>query len=208
MKTVFLGPPGAGKGTIAQKAEKLLAIPHISTGDLFRNNVRNKTELGKIVQGIMERGELVPDEITLAMVQQRLKESDTSAGFILDGFPRTIVQAEDFAEVTDLSHVINFVCPEEELIKRLTGRRSCPNCGQVYHVLFMPPKQEGVCDSDGASLQTRSDDTLQAVQNRLKVYHESTAPLIHWYKEKNLLKNIEAAVPPDEVFESVRVLLA
>lgn len=201
---MYLGPPGAGKGTMASRTKELLKIPHISTGELFRENVSEKTPLGLQVKSIMERGDLVPDEITVAMVKERLGRPDAAEGFILDGFPRTIPQAEALADVTDLDHAVNFSCPEEELIKRLTGRRFCPVCGRTYHVVFMPPREEGRCDDDGAELATRDDDTLDAVKNRLKVYAESTEPLITWYRDNGLLRDVDASVAPDEVFAALK----
>ena len=207
MKLMYLGPPGAGKGTMAARTRELLGIPHISTGELFRENVAGETPLGLEVKGIMERGDLVPDEITVAMVKERLERSDAADGFILDGFPRTIPQAEALAGVTDLDHAINFSCPEDELIRRLTGRRFCPVCGRTYHVVFLPPATKGRCDDDGAELATRDDDTLEAVRNRLMVYTESTEPLIGWYSGNGLLRDVDASVAPDRVFEAVREIL-
>jgi adenylate kinase len=207
MKLMYLGPPGAGKGTMAARTKELLGIPHISTGELFRENVAGETPLGLMVKSIMERGDLVPDEITVAMVKERLERPDAAKGFILDGFPRTIPQAEALAGVTDLDHAINFACPEEELIRRLTGRRFCPVCGRTYHITFMPPAEEGKCDDDGAELSIRGDDTLEAVRNRLKVYGESTAPLIGWYRDNGLLRDVDASVAPDEVFDAVKAVL-
>lgn len=207
MRLVFLGPPGAGKGTMAVRTESLLSVPHISTGDLFREHAKNKTDLGLQVKSIMERGDLVPDEITIAMVQRRLKKDDAAGGFIFDGFPRTIPQAEAFAEITPLDHVINLQCSNQELIRRLTGRRSCPTCGRIFHTVFMPPRVDGVCDDDGSALQTRKDDTLEAVENRLSVYTEATSPLIGWYANRNLLRDVDASAAPDKVFDAIRNLL-
>ncbi len=207
MKMILLGPPGAGKGTVAKKAEVLLSIPHISTGDLFREHVSNNTELGAKVKSIMERGDLVPNELTIAMVRLRLERDDAQKGFILDGFPRTIPQAESLSEITEIDRVINLYCANEELVKRLTGRRSCPVCGRLYHTVFVPPKKEGICDDDGAGLQIRKDDTLEAVQNRLNVYTEATEPLIDWYEKHRLLRHVDGAGSMDEVFDAIRVLL-
>ncbi len=206
MKLMYLGPPGAGKGTMAARTKELLGIPHISTGDLFRENVSKGTELGLQVKSIMEKGDLVPDEITVAMLKERLGRSDTAAGFILDGFPRTIPQAEALAAVTDLDCAVNFACPEEELIKRLTGRRFCPACGRTYHVMFMPPREEGRCDDDGSALSVRDDDTLEAVKNRLKVYTKSTEPLIAWYRDHGLLRDVDASAAPDDVFAALKAI--
>ena len=208
MRLIFLGPPGAGKGTMAHRAKELLGVPHVSTGALFRENAESETPLGLRVKAIMERGDLVPDEITVAMVKDRLSRSDVSKGFILDGFPRTIPQAQALADITGMDHVVNLVCSDQELVKRLTGRRSCSACGRIYHTAFMPPAVEGVCDDDGAGLTTRDDDTLEAVRNRLSVYAEATAPLIDWYRNHGLLRDVDAGVPPDAVFESVRAILS
>ncbi len=207
MRMIFLGPPGAGKGTMAKKTEVLLSVPHISTGDLFRENVSNNTELGAKVKSIMERGDLVPNELTIAMVRLRLERDDAQKGFIFDGFPRTIPQAEALSEITEIDRVINLNCANEVLIRRLTGRRSCPVCGRLYHTVFVPPKKEGICDDDGAELQTRKDDTLEAVQNRLNVYTEATAPLIDWYEKHGLLRHVDGAGSVEDVFDAIRVLL-
>ena len=152
----------------------------------------------------MDRGDLVPDEITVAMVEDRLSRTDAAQGFILDGFPRTIVQAEALEGITSIDHVLNLSCPENELIRRLTGRRFCPSCGRTYHIDFVPPKVNGICDNDGAELLIRDDDRLEAVTNRLKVYTKSTEPLITWYRQKNLLTEIDGSLPPDGVFEEIR----
>ncbi|PIE04848.1 MAG: adenylate kinase, partial [Spirochaetales bacterium] len=196
MKLIFLGPPGAGKGTMAARVKEYLGIPHISTGNLFRENVAEKTQLGMQVKEIMEQGNLVPDDLTIAIVKERLSRPDAEKGFILDGFPRTILQAEALEKMTSIKHVLNLICPDRELIRRLTGRRFCPACGRSYHVEFIPPKQENICDDDGHQLSIRDDDTLEAVQNRLNVYMEKTRPLIEWYENRGLLRNIEADVPP------------
>ncbi len=207
MRLVFLGPPGAGKGTMAVKTQQLLSVPHISTGDLFRYHVSNNTELGRKVKIIMERGDLVSDEITVSMVQDRLRKDDAGDGFIFDGFPRTISQAKAFSKVAELDYVINLQCSKKDLIIRLTGRRSCPVCGRIYHIEFFPPQSEGICDDDDATLQTRKDDTLDAVENRLKVYDEATSPLIDWYGDQNLLQTVDASAAPEEVFSSIKKLL-
>lgn len=207
MRLIFLGPPGVGKGTMASRTKDLLGIPHISTGELFRENVNKGTSLGIEVKTIMERGDLVPDEITVAMVKDRLDKPDASQGFILDGFPRTTPQAESLSDITGLDFVLNLQCPSEELIKRLTGRRFCPKCNRTYHILYMPPKTEGRCDVDGTELLTREDDNLEAVTNRLEVYTRSTEPLIHWYQTHGLLRNVDASVAPDDVFKSIRKVL-
>ncbi|MCR5731481.1 MAG: adenylate kinase [Sphaerochaetaceae bacterium] len=199
MNLVFLGPPGAGKGTIAAKAKDVYKVPHISTGDLFRANIKNETELGKKVKAILAAGDLVPDSVTIEMVRERLKEADAKNGFILDGFPRTIAQADALSEMTGLDAVVNFVLAKEEIIKRLSGRRVCKSTGRTYHVLFNPPKVEGIDDETGEPLIQRDDDKEDAIRNRLEVYEASTAPLIEYYRAKGLLVDVDASKSPDEV---------
>ncbi len=203
MKLVFLGPPGAGKGTIAVKAKEVYGVPHISTGDLFRANIKNETELGLKVKAILAAGDLVPDEVTIAMVDARLKEKDAEKGFILDGFPRTVAQADALAEMTGLDAVVNFVLSKDEIVKRLSGRRVCKSTGKTYHILFNPPKVEGIDDETGEPLIQRDDDKEEAIRNRLEVYEKSTAPLIGYYREKGLLIDIDASPSPEEVLESM-----
>jgi len=207
MKIVFLGPPGAGKGTMATRTHTLLDVPHVSTGELFRENIANETSLGLKVKDILSRGDLVSDEITVAMVKIRLEQEDAQDGFILDGFPRTIAQAEALGTIAGLHHVINLLCPTHLLVRRLGGRRFCPQCARTYHIDFMPPERSGVCDDDGSPLSTRDDDKQDAVQNRLKTYAELTEPLVTWYRSGNLLRELDASGPPDSVFESIRELL-
>ena len=203
MRLVFLGPPGAGKGTIAAKAKLVYSIPHISTGDLFRANIKNGTELGRRVQAILAAGDLVPDEVTIDMVRERLKEEDALKGFILDGFPRTIAQAGALGAMTDLDRVVNFVLDKEDIVKRLSGRRVCKSTGRTYHILYNPPKVEGIDDETGEALIQRDDDKEEAIRNRLEVYEASTAPLIAYYRDKGLLVDIDASKSPDEVLSSM-----
>ena len=208
MNLIFLGPPGAGKGTIAAKVKSYLNIPHISTGDLFREAIKNQTDLGKEVQKIIERGDLVPDSLTVAMVRERLNLEDVKNGFILDGFPRTIPQAENLEKITQVTKVINFTLADEEIVKRLSGRRLCKVCGSSHHIIFMPPKEVGICDNCGGELFTRKDDTEESIKNRLEVYKNQTEPLIAFYKAKNLLVDIDASPEPGEVFASTKLALS
>ncbi len=209
MNLVFLGPPGAGKGTIAAKAKDALNIVHISTGDLFRSNIKNETELGKVVKEILAKGDLVPDEVTVNMVKARLEEDDLKekAGYILDGFPRTVAQADALETFSKLDAVINFVLSEEEILKRLSGRRVCKSTGRTYHIIYNPPKVEGRDDETGEELIQRDDDKEEAILNRLQVYQKSTAPLIEYYRQKGLLVDIDASKSPDEVLQSLLKVL-
>ena len=207
MKMVFLGPPGAGKGTIAVQAKEFYNIPHISTGDLFRSNIKNETELGLMVKEILASGGLVPDSVTIEMVKNRIAEPDCKNGFILDGFPRTIPQADALAEMTDLDAVINFLVSKEEVVKRLSGRRMCPSTGRIYHIVFNPPKVEGKDDETGEDLIQRPDDKEDAIVHRLEVYTSQTEPLIEYYRKKGLIKEIDASVKPSEVFERLKATL-
>ncbi|MEW6426019.1 MAG: adenylate kinase [Bacillota bacterium] len=195
MNLLIMGPPGAGKGTQAEVLVKELAITHISTGDMFRNAIKEGTEMGKKAKEYMDRGELVPDEVVVGMVKDRLSQPDCAKGFLLDGFPRTLPQARALDETLQsmgikLDGVINIDVPRERLMARLTGRRVCKNCGASYHILFNPPQTPGKCNACGGELYQRSDDNEEAVANRLDVYAAQTQPLIDYYKEKGLLKNI------------------
>ncbi len=203
MNLVFLGPPGAGKGTIATQAKAILQVPHISTGDLFRAAIKNETELGKQVQSILASGELVPDEVTIAVVRDRFTNKDTDKGFILDGFPRTIPQAEALAQMKPIDHVVNFLLDRKDIIKRLSGRRMCKSTGRIYHLLYDPPKVDGIDDETGEPLIQRDDDKEEAIIHRIAVYEEQTAPLIAYYEGKGLLRNIDAAGTPEEVLRQM-----
>ncbi len=207
MNLVFLGPPGAGKGTIAKVAKEALGVPHISTGDLFRANIKNETELGKRVKEILASGGLVPDEITIKMVENRLSESDCEKGYILDGFPRTIPQAEALSKMSNVEGVINFVLSEEEIIKRLSGRRMCPSTGRTYHILFNPPKVEGIDDETGEPLIQRDDDKPEAIRHRLELYNEATAPLIDYYKAKDVVLDLICTNDPKETEDNFFALI-
>ncbi|MFP4364727.1 MAG: adenylate kinase [Spirochaetia bacterium] len=208
MKLVFLGPPGAGKGTIASEAADIFNIPHISTGQLFRNAIQNMTELGKKVKPILDSGDLVPDELTIELLKERISQNDAQNGFILDGFPRTINQAEELAKVEPEIQVVNFEVPDEVIIKRLSGRRVCSKCGETYHVDYMPPKTPGVCDKCGGQLITRDDDKEESIRNRLEVYKEKTFPLIDYYKKQGGLLSIDANKKPEEVVKELQKALS
>lgn len=200
MKMILVGPPGSGKGTQAEKISEKYQIPHISTGDIFRENIRNQTELGKKAKEIIDRGELVPDEITIDMVKQRLSEDDCKKGYLLDGFPRTIPQAEALEEIDNAEKVIDIEVPDEEIIERITGRRQAED-GKIYHVKFNPPPE------DVKAIQ-RDDDKEDVVINRLKVYHAQTEPIIRFYKEKGIVHEIDGTKSIDEVFSSIMSVLA
>ncbi len=209
MNLIFLGPPGAGKGTQAKKLVQLLGIPQISTGDILREKRKEDSPLGRQIREIMASGKLVPDEIVIEIVKERLSQPDCEKGFILDGFPRTIPQAEALDKVLEemgkkLDAVVYIEVPEEELIKRISGRRVCEKCGEEYHIIFKPPKVEGVCDKCGGKLIQREDDKEEVVKKRIEVYNESTAPLIDYYEKKGLLKRINGVAPMEEVFESIK----
>lgn len=208
MNLVFLGPPGAGKGTIASEAKTYFDIPHISTGDLFRSHIKGGTELGKQVQAILASGDLVPDSVTIAMVKERFKEADAQKGFILDGFPRTIAQADALSAMKSLDKVINFVLDREQIVARLSGRRMCKSTGRTYHVLYNPPKVEGIDDETGEALIQRDDDKPEAILNRLSVYEAQTEPLIAYYRERNMLLDIDASPSPDVVLANLIKALA
>ena len=204
MKLVFLGPPGAGKGTLAAKAVEFLQIPHISTGAIFRAAIANKTTLGLKVKEIIDAGKLVDDETTIALVRERLAEADAQKGYILDGFPRTIAQAEALEGFSMVDRVVNFDIPDTAVIERLSGRRVCKNCGANYHILFNKPKKEGICDLCGGELYTRDDDKAEAIQKRLEVYRAQTAPLIDYYRKKGLLVDVDARPAVDQVIANFR----
>ncbi|WP_422481189.1 adenylate kinase [Pleomorphochaeta sp. DL1XJH-081] len=207
MNLVFLGPPGAGKGTIAALAKERLGVPHISTGDLFRAAIKQETELGKQVKSILASGELVPDSVTVEMVRQRFENSDTDNGFILDGFPRTITQADALAEMRKIEYVINFQIGRDEIVKRLSGRRMAKSSGKIYHIIYNPPKVEGIDDETGEPLIQREDDKEEAILNRLEVYERQTEPLISYYREKGLLIDLDAKGKPESIIEALLKVL-
>ncbi|MBO3747160.1 adenylate kinase [Streptosporangiaceae bacterium NEAU-GS5] len=204
MRLVLVGPPGAGKGTQAQFIASNLSIPKISTGDIFRANVSGGTELGKLAKEYMDRGDLVPDEVTNAMVQDRLAEKDAQEGFLLDGFPRNVPQAQVLKKILDelgakLDIVLELVVDNDEVVRRLAGRRTCRSCGKVWHVDFDPPKVDGVCDACGGELFQRDDDREETIRHRLEVYEQQTSPLISYYAEEGLLEGVDATGPVEEV---------
>ena len=213
MNIILMGLPGAGKGTQASEIVKKFPIPHISTGDMFRKAIKDETDLGKEAKSYMDRGELVPDEVTVGIVKERISEDDAKKGFLLDGFPRTIEQAEALNNIMseldrEIDAVINIEVPEEELMNRLTGRRICEKCGTTYHLVFNPPKVEGICDIDGGKLYQREDDNPETVSNRLSVNVKQSKPILEYYDEKGVLKNIDGAKDIDEVTKDVIDILA
>ena len=202
MKLVLIGCPGAGKGTQAKKLSKYFNIAHISTGDLLREQMKQGTELGKKVSEIMNAGGLVSDEIVSAMLAERIKADDCKNGYILDGYPRNVSQAEGLSAITgELDKVVCFNVDDAVIVDRMTGRRGCPKCGQMFHIKYNPPKAEGVCDSCGEALIQRKDDNEETVVNRVKVYHETTAPVIDFYKNKGILVEIEGTGDIEDIFK-------
>jgi adenylate kinase len=206
VRIVLVGPPGAGKGTQAQFIASHLAIPKISTGDIFRSNVSQGTPLGRQAKEYMNRGDLVPDEVTIAMVRDRLSEEDAQPGFLLDGFPRNVPQAETLKKQlmdwdTRLTVVLELVVDEDEVVRRLSGRRTCRRCERVWHVMFDPPTQDGICDACGGELFQRDDDREETVRHRLDVYKQQTAPLVSYYADEGVLIGIDATGPVEEVTE-------
>ncbi len=205
---VLLGPPGAGKGTQAQVISREMDLAHISSGDLFRENLKNQTELGKLAQGYMNRGELVPDDVTIAMVQDRLSRPDCKEGALLDGFPRTPAQAVALAEMLatlgQKVHKVPYISvPAALLIERLGGRWTCPNCGHVYHEKYNPPHSEGVCDADGVRLVQRDDDKAETVERRIRVYMDQTSPLIEYYRKEGLLVEVDGTQGIEDVSKDI-----
>ena len=212
MKIIMLGAPGAGKGTQAKMIADKYGVPHISTGDIFRANIKNGTEPGMEAKKYMDQGLLVPDELTVRILLDRVAQDDCKNGYVLDGFPRTIPQAEVLdSELTKLGdhidYAINVDVPDENIVKRMSGRRACLTCGATYHIEHVPPKKEGICDVCGSELVLRDDDKPETVKNRLNVYHEQTQPLIDFYTEKGVLKTVDGTVPMEEVFAAITAIL-
>ena len=203
MNIVLLGSPGVGKGTYAKRISKIYDIPQISTGDMFREAIKNKTEIGIEAKSYMDKGELVPDEVTIKIVEERLKKDDCKNGFMLDGFPRTIAQADALSGISKIDKVLNFIADEDIIIGRLSGRRVCSECGTIFHIKNIPPKVEGICDVCDGKLIQRDDDKPDSVKKRLDVYKNQTAPLIDYYKEKGLLSEIDAGKPIERVDEII-----
>lgn len=212
MNIIMLGAPGAGKGTQAIQLADKYQIPHISTGDIFRANIKQGTELGKKAKTYMDQGLLVPDELVCELVVDRLQKDDCAKGFILDGFPRTIPQAEALTEALDkvgskIEYAINVDVPDEKIVARMSGRRACVSCGATYHVVNAPTKVDGVCDKCGEAVTLRDDDKPETVQKRLEVYHEQTQPLIDFYDAKGVVKTIDGTQPMDQVFNAIVEIL-
>jgi adenylate kinase len=206
MRLVLVGPPGAGKGTQAQFIAAHLSVPQISTGDIFRANVSQGTPLGKQAKEYMDAGDLVPDEVTVAMVRDRLAEPDAVRGFLLDGFPRTVPQAVELDDMlaemgTKLDVVLELIVDDDEVVRRLSGRRTCRSCGHIWHVDFDPPSKEGICDNCGGELFQRDDDKPETIRHRLQVYYDQTAPLAGYYGERGILTGVDAMGPVDDVTE-------
>ena len=212
MKIIMLGAPGAGKGTQAKMIANKYGVPHVSTGDIFRANIKNGTELGMEAKKYMDQGLLVPDELTVKILLDRVSQPDCKNGYVLDGFPRTIPQAEvldkALAELGEsIDYAIDVDVPDENIVKRMSGRRACVSCGATYHVVHVPPKKEGICDRCGSELILRDDDKPETVKNRLDVYHKQTQPLIDFYTKKGVLKTVDGTVDMQDVFKAIVAIL-
>ena len=212
MKIIMLGAPGAGKGTQAKMLAKEYGIPHISTGDIFRANIKNGTELGVEAKKYMDQGLLVPDELTVKILLDRVAQEDCKNGYVLDGFPRTIPQAQVLDEALNnlgdqIDYAIDVDVPDENIINRMSGRRACLSCGATYHVVHIPPKAEGVCDTCGQALVLRDDDKPETVKSRLEVYHKQTQPLIEFYTKKGVLRSVDGTVDMQDVFAAIKAIL-
>lgn len=212
MRVILLGPPGAGKGTQAASIAKEVGIPHISTGEMFRASLKEGTPLGLEAKKYMDSGELVPDDVVVGMVRERIQQPDCKEGFLLDGFPRTIIQAQKLDETLEndglnMDLVVNLVCNDKTVLSRLTGRRVCRNCGAIYHVENMPSKQSGICDECGGELYQRDDDKADTILNRLEVYRNSTEALIDYYRQKDLLKDVDANAQREKTLNAMLALI-
>lgn len=212
MKIVMLGGPGAGKGTQAKKIAAKYGVPHISTGDIFRANIKEGTELGKKAQEYMNAGQLVPDDLTLGLIMDRFEKGDCKDGYVLDGFPRTIPQAEALTKALSdkgdkMDFAINVDVPDQVIVNRMSGRRACVKCGGTYHIVFNPTKTEGICDACGGELMIRDDDKPEVVQKRLDAYHAQTQPLIEYYDKQNILKTVDGTQDVEVVFEDIVKIL-
>jgi adenylate kinase len=212
MKIIMLGAPGAGKGTQAKKIAEKYSIPHISTGDIFRANIKGGTELGMKAKSYMDQGQLVPDEVTINMLLDRISAADCKNGYVLDGFPRTIPQAESLTKALDargekIDYAIDVDVPDQAIVTRMSGRRACVNCGATYHIVYNAPKKEGVCDACGENLVLRDDDKPETVQKRLTVYHDQTQPLIDYYKNAGVLKSVDGTKDLNDVFADITAFL-
>ena len=212
MRIIMLGAPGAGKGTQAKKIAEKYSIPHISTGDIFRANIKNGTELGKKAKTYMDQGLLVPDELTCDLVVDRIQQPDAKNGYVLDGFPRTIPQAESLTKALSergeaVDYAVNVDVPDENIINRMSGRRACLNCGATYHIVYNPSKKEGICDTCGQQLVLRDDDKPETVKKRLSVYHDQTQPLIDYYKNEGILAEVDGTKDMEEVFQDIVKIL-
>ncbi len=212
MRLIMLGAPGAGKGTQAAKLAEAYQIPHISTGDIFRANIKGGTELGKKAKSYMDQGKLVPDELVCDLVADRIKQDDCTKGFILDGFPRTVPQAEALDKTLNemnlvLDAAVDVDVPDDHIVRRMGGRRACLKCGATYHIVYNKPSKEGVCDACGSDLVQRDDDKPETVQTRLQVYHDQTQPLIDYYSKAGVLKSVDGTQDMDVVFNAIRACL-
>ena len=213
MKIIMLGAPGAGKGTQAKMIAEKYGIPHISTGDIFRSNIKDGTELGMEAKKYMDQGLLVPDELTVKILLDRVARADCRNGYVLDGFPRTIPQAEVLDQALEkigdqIDFAVNVSVPDEYIVKRMSGRRACVGCGATYHIEHIPPKKEGICDTCGMELILREDDKPETVQNRLNVYHSQTQPLIEFYQKKGILQTVDGTVDMKAVFDAIVAILS
>lgn len=210
MKMIFLGPPGAGKGTYASRLTPILGVPHISAGDIVRDEIKAQTELGNAIREYSDKGQLVPDEIIIKLLARRLRKPDSERGFILDGFPRTIKQAEALDTISKIDLVINLNVPDDIMIKRLSNRLTCKKCGTIYNKLTLKPKRDNICDECGGELYQREDDKPEVIQERLNVYRKKTEPLIEYYRKKDRLKDVhcnDLMTPPEVIVEEIKLII-